>query len=175
MRRVFLILAFALPLMAACQLALPGRDRPTEEANPITGGTITTTTLEEAPVAAPVTEEQAADKPPATPKTDPAQTTETAPPDTPAQTEAAPAIPAALKSASQIACEKDDGTWARAGAGGGMACIRQTRDGGKQCDSKSDCQGECLARSRTCAPIRPMFGCNAVLMDNGAEVSLCID
>jgi hypothetical protein len=56
-----------------------------------------------------------------------------------------------------------------------MSCIRQTRDGGKQCDSKTDCQGECLARSRTCAPIQPLFGCNAVLMDNGAEVSLCID
>ncbi len=41
--------------------------------------------------------------------------------------------------------------------------------------ARSDCQGECLARSRTCAPIRPLFGCNAVLMDNGAEVNLCID
>ena len=80
-----------------------------------------------------------------------------------------------MKSASQIACEDEGGTWARAGEGGGMSCIRPTRDGGKQCDSKTDCQGECLARSRTCAPVQPLFGCNAVLMDNGAEVSLCID
>ena len=92
-----------------------------------------------------------------------------------APAEAAPAISEPPKSASQIACEEDGGTWARAGAGGGMSCVRQTRDGGKQCDSKTECQGECLARSRTCAPIQPLFGCNAVLMDNGAEVSLCID
>lgn len=175
MRRAFLLLAFALPLLAACQLALPGRDRPIAEGNPITSGTITTTTLDSAPVAAQATEEQAEGKPVAPPQADPVQTAEEAPPAPPTPTETAPAVPAALKSASQIACEEDDGTWARAGAGGGMACIRQTRDGGKQCSSKSDCQGECLARSRTCAPIRPLFGCNAVLMDNGAEVSLCID
>lgn len=165
MRRAFLILALALPLLAACQLVLTGRDPPMAESNPITGGSITTTTLDAAPVAdapptdpAPIVEaEQAKPKPAeATPPT-------------------APAAPAVSKSPSQIACEKDGGTWARAGAGGGRACVRQTRDGGKQCNSKTDCQGECLARSRTCAPIRPLFGCNAVLMDNGAEVSLCID
>lgn len=188
MRRAFLTLALVLPLLAACQLSLPGRDRPVAEANPITGGTITTTTLDAAPIADGQTSQAA----PA-PQTEPApgalsdvpvpdSTAETAPDtspdnstDTSTGTEAPPPTPEPLKSASQIACEKDGGTWARAGAGGGMSCIRQTRDGGKQCDSKTDCQGECLARSRTCAPIQPLFGCNAVLMDNGAEVSLCID
>lgn len=179
MRRALLTLALALPLLAACQLTLPGRDRPDAEANPITGGTITTTTLDATP-AAPVAEAQAAAPPPA-PQTDQPEEAgaKAAASDSGAETAPAPApppaVPAALKSASQIACEEDGGTWARAGAGGGMSCVRQTRDGGKQCDSKSDCQGECLARSRTCAPIRPLFGCNAVLMDNGAEVSLCID
>jgi hypothetical protein len=197
MRRAFLTLALVLPLLAACQLSLPGRDRPVAEANPITGGTITTTTLEAAPIADGQTSQAAAapqtEQAPSTPANAPApDSTAEAAPDTPpdtstgtdagtdAGTEAAPPTPEpptpeSLKSASQIACEKDGGTWARAGAGGGMSCIRQTRDGGKQCDSKTDCQGECLARSRTCAPIQPLFGCNAVLMDNGAEVSLCID
>lgn len=195
MRRAFLILALALPLLAACQMSLPGRDRPAAEANPITGGTITTTSLD-APIAASpvaaapvdatpvgntaVEEVEAAQAPPATPA-DPAPAAETAAAnaasaaDTTAPIDAAPVQSEPVKSASQIACEEDGGTWARAGANGGMSCVRQTRDGGKQCDSKTDCQGECLARSRTCAPIQPLFGCNAVLMDNGAEVSLCID
>ena len=56
-----------------------------------------------------------------------------------------------------------------------MTCIRTTRDAGKSCDSKTDCEGECLARSRTCSPIKPLFGCNPVLMDTGAEVTLCIE
>jgi hypothetical protein len=170
MRRAFLTLALALPLLAACQLSLPGRDRPMAEANPITGGTITTTPLDAVPTASATPTAPAAAVPP-TPEADPAQSAS----ETAAPAEATPAISEPLKSPSQIACEEDGGTWARAGAGGGMSCVRQTRDGGKQCDSKTECQGECLARSRTCAPIQPLFGCNAVLMDNGAEVSLCID
>lgn len=170
MRRAFLTLALALPLLAACQLSLPGRDRPMAEANPITGGTITTTPLDAAPTASATPTAPAAAEPP-TPEADPAQSAS----EIAAPAGATPAISEPLKSPSQIACEEDGGTWARAGAGGGMSCVRQTRDGGKQCDSKTECQGECLARSRTCAPIQPLFGCNAVLMDNGAEVSLCID
>jgi hypothetical protein len=189
MRRAFLILALALPLLAACQLSLPGRDRPAAEANPITGGTITTTTLDAAPADVPpladVPATQAQPAAPTDPALTPAAETAAAAPaagtapapvsDTPAPIDAVPEQSEPVKSASQIACEEEDGTWARAGANGGMSCVRQTRDGGKKCDSKTDCQGECLARSRTCAPIQPLFGCNAVLMDNGAEVSLCID
>lgn len=174
MRRALFALALALPLLAACQLSLPGRDAPAAEANPITGGSITTTTLDAAPTPTP---DPAPDPTLAASPAPAASTNEVAAPTPAATPTAAPAppTPVASKPPSQIACEEDGGTWARAGAGGGMACVRPTRDGGKQCDSKSDCQGECLARSRTCAPIRPLFGCNAVLMDNGAEVSLCID
>ena len=32
-----------------------------------------------------------------------------------------------------------------------------------------------LARSGTCAPITPMFGCNDILQDDGREVTLCLD
>ena len=174
----------ALTLLAACQLSLPGRDRaPDAAANPVTGGTITTTTLD-APAPASATTAampQGATTATAAGPTDPRpqarpETAASAPPAaTSAQPEPAPDIPTALKSPGQIACEKDRGTWARAGPGGGMACIYQTRDGGRRCDSKDDCQGECLARSRTCSPIRPLFGCNAVLLDTGAEVTLCLD
>lgn len=172
-----LILALTLSLLAACQLSLPGRKDAATAAPPASAGSITTTTLDAPAAPAPPAAQPAA----ADPGTDTASTPP-APPGakgTDALSEAEPPPPPAAsappKSAGQIACEKDRGTWARAGEGGGMACIRQTRDGGKRCDSKSDCQGECLARSRSCAPIQPLFGCNDVLMDNGAAVTLCID
>lgn len=181
MRRALLALTLILPL-AACQLSLPGRDRapdPTADAatNPVTGGTITTTSLD-APATTP------APTAAARPSTAPAPAAATKPPpQRPASAEPAPepapipepvATPAP-KSASQIACEDDGGTWAQAGDSGLRACVFRTRDGGKRCDSRDDCDGECLARSGTCSPIKPLFGCNAVLMDTGAEVTLCID
>jgi len=196
MRRALFLLALLVPL-AACQLALPGRDRaPAAAANPVTGGTITTTALD-APADTPT--DRAADSRPdpaaaATAPPAPARAG-TAPPSRPAarsgttpagtgtgaaMAEGAAPVPEpvatpAPKSEAERACEDDGGTWARAGDGGGMACIYTTRDGGKRCDNKDDCDGECLARSRTCSPIKPLFGCNAVLMDNGAEVALCLD
>ncbi|NBE06407.1 hypothetical protein [Paragemmobacter ruber] len=183
MRRAMLTFLLALPLLAACQLSLPGSDRRAAPTADVTGGTITTTSLDAAPApsdldpSAPdpaiATERPAAaeaevtaDAPPGEPPADAAG----APPG-----DAVPPAPVVTKSPSQIACEDDDGIWARAGSGGGMACVRTTRDAGRQCSSKTDCQGECLARSRTCAPVQPLFGCNAVLMDNGAEVNLCIE
>ena len=55
------------------------------------------------------------------------------------------------------------------------ALLVRTRDGGKSCKRERDCEGLCLARSRTCAPIQPLFGCNDILQDNGVMVTLCID
>lgn len=187
----------ALTLLSACQLSLPGRDRaPDTTANPVTGGAITTTTLDApaapttAPAAPPATTATATAASPTDPRPQPrpettaettadptAETAAEATAEAPAEAtaETAPEIPAALKSPSQIACEDDGGNWARAGDGGGMACVYQTRDGGKRCDGKDDCEGECLARSRSCSPIQPLFGCNAVLLDTGAEVTLCLD
>jgi hypothetical protein len=46
---------------------------------------------------------------------------------------------------------------------------------GKACTRQSQCEGYCLARSGTCAPITPMFGCNDILQDDGREVTLCLD
>ena len=174
MRRALFLLALLVPL-AACQLSLPGRDRaaaPAAASTPAAGGTITTTTLDAPPTAATAAPAAATTAPPPRPATTapaPAPAAEPAPP--PPEPVATPAP----KTEAQIACEKKRGTWARAGDGGGMSCIYTTRDGGKRCDNKDDCDGECLARSRTCAPIKPLFGCNAVLMDNGAEVTLCLD
>ena len=181
MRRALLTLVLALPLLAACQLSLPGNDRTEAASADVTGGTITTTSLD-ATSAPPVSTPPASDPAIATESPAMAEVTADAPPgDAPAGAadappgDAVPPAPVVAKSPSQIACEEDGGIWARAGSGGGMACVRPTRDAGKQCSRKDDCQGECLARSRTCAPVQPLFGCNAVLMDNGAEVNLCIE
>jgi len=180
-----------LPL-AACQLSLPGRNSaPEPTPTPVMVGEITTTTLDAAPVT-PATDDAA----PLTPQADPPAPEAAAAATTPVPataTKAPPARPAAApdaapaplpepvatpapKSEAQLACEEDGGIWARTAEGAiTFACVQTTRDGGKRCDAKSDCDGECLARSRSCSPVKPLFGCNAVLMDNGAEVTLCLN
>lgn len=95
-----------------------------------------------------------------------------------AEPEAAPepmAAPVIIKSAGQIACEKRGGNFVSAGKSGAMTCQTPTRDGGKQCRRESDCEGVCLARSFSCAPAKPLLGCNEILQDDGYRVELCID
>lgn len=148
-------------LLAACQLTLPGAPGGTAAApaNPITGAAIAVTSLDSAPAPAP--------------EVAPTPAVEPAPP---AAADAAPIVTRPPpQSPEQIACEKTGGSYARAGAGDARACIRPTRDGGKQCRKESDCEGTCLARSQTCAPITPMFGCNDILQDDGRRVTLCLD
>lgn len=87
--------------------------------------------------------------------------------------EAAPPPPP--KSPEQMACERKGGTWSSAGGSGIKACVRRTRDGGKQCLNGTQCEGDCLARSQSCSPIAPLFGCNEILQDNGARVTQCIE
>ena len=88
---------------------------------------------------------------------------------------AAPAAPEAPKTAGQVLCEKSKGQWVGAGETGAFYCASTTRDGGKRCTRKSQCRGECLARSGSCAPIMPLYGCNDVLDKDGRMVTLCID
>lgn len=54
-------------------------------------------------------------------------------------------------------------------------CRTQPRDGGKSCQTGRDCEGECLARSMTCAPISPLRGCNDIITDTGARVTECVN
>lgn len=93
-----------------------------------------------------------------------------------AEAEAAPeAAPAPPKSERQLVCEKRGGTWSGTGKGSLRICVFPTRDGGKQCNRESQCEGLCLARSGTCSPVRPLLGCNEILQDNGARVTQCIE
>ena len=91
---------------------------------------------------------------------------------TQAEAEAKPAPP---KSAPQLACEAGGGIWSEAGKKGVKTCVQRTRDAGKSCKREGDCEGFCLARSRSCAPVTPLFGCNDILQADGGQVTLCID
>lgn len=79
------------------------------------------------------------------------------------------------KTAAHLACEKLGGFYVVVGDSGPSSCQFRTRDGGKSCRSSAECEGVCLARSRSCAPVNPLFGCNDVLQDDGRRVSLCIE
>lgn len=180
--RVWSVILVAL-LVAACSLKQPdGAARPKPVASAIAGDAITVTPLPgpaatvaakggadltPAAVAAPA----AAQKPP------PARPKDMAPkaaaPAAAAAAAAAPALPPV--SPEERACLRQGGQWGVAGKSGARTCVRYTKDGGKMCTRQSQCEGVCLARSNTCAPVKPLFGCNDVLQDDGVAVTLCID
>ncbi len=76
--------------------------------------------------------------------------------------------------AAEAACVADGGDWTTRGTAR-MFCERQTGDGGASCRFATDCEGLCLARSRTCSPVTPLLGCNEVLGANGAASTLCVE
>lgn len=157
MRQLLLIVLVL--VLAACQFSLPGgpggSDAPPPE-NPITGEAIAVTNLDAAP-------ESVAEFAP-----------ESVAEPAPEPTLPAPAVPTA-KSPEQLACERKGGSYVNVGQSAARTCIRPTRDNGKQCRRESDCEGACLARSQTCAPVTPMLGCNDILQNDGRRVTLCID
>ena len=94
----------------------------------------------------------------------------------PAEVKAAEPEPAPPpQTAEELACAATGGVLSAAGDSGAKACVKRTRDSGKSCTRESQCEGYCLARSGTCSPITPMFGCNDILQDDGRQVTLCIE
>ncbi|MGB3280019.1 MAG: hypothetical protein WBA92_12565 [Pseudorhodobacter sp.] len=57
----------------------------------------------------------------------------------------------------------------------GPVCAQVTKDAGKACRANSQCEGFCLAESKTCTPHSPYFGCFEVLEAVGASAMLCVD
>lgn len=88
--------------------------------------------------------------------------------------EAAPPPPPPL-SPEALACQRRGGEYRGTGSGNLKACIKPTGEGGKSCTKETDCTGVCLARSGTCAPVTPLFGCNEILQADGRRVTLCIE
>ncbi len=87
---------------------------------------------------------------------------------------AASDLPVAL-APQRAACEKDGGRWGSVPGRDAFACYRITRDANKTCETERDCEGLCLARSRTCSPQTPFFGCHEVLSSSGVRQTLCIE
>lgn len=77
--------------------------------------------------------------------------------------------------AQRAACEKRGGNFALGGSSGGFSCITTPRDAGKQCKKATDCESACLARSNTCAPLQPLFGCNEILTATGVRLTQCVN
>jgi hypothetical protein len=191
MRRLSLVALFVCVtgLLAACQVSGPGKG-PTDAGvtpNAVNGDAIEVTALDAlpgdatAPPAPPGAAAAGADKAAAqgSPLPPDPQTAAPTEPTTevgePAPTPDLSVEPVTPKSEKQLACEKKRGKWAKVGKGGGRACIFQTKDAGKHCERESQCEGVCLARSGTCSPFKPLYGCNEILQDNGARVTLCLD
>lgn len=158
MRRIL----FAFALLTACQAALPSGP---DTSAPMTDE-IQTTSLDAMPGEGTPVAEGARDLP----RPEPRPQTAVEPPEEPA-----PDVAEVVKSADQVLCERTGGQWAVAGASGAHSCVKATRDGGKVCTKEGDCMGMCLARSGTCAPLMPLFGCNEVLDKQGRRVTLCIE
>ncbi|MCC0076493.1 MAG: hypothetical protein H6898_07885 [Rhodobacter sp.] len=74
----------------------------------------------------------------------------------------------------RAACQREGGQLMPRG-GGFFACVRPTRDAGRHCTAARDCEGLCLARSSTCAPLHPLYGCQEVFTLPGRRETLCTD
>jgi len=80
-----------------------------------------------------------------------------------------------LNPQSETACSAVGGTWGPRGLYPAPLCTLPNPDAGQSCQSASDCIGVCLAETRTCASVRPIFGCYAFLDEEGREVTMCAD
>ena len=88
---------------------------------------------------------------------------------------AAEVVPPAPLSPEAQACKRKGGSYLKTGDSNLRSCVRLTGEGAKHCTSGKDCKGACLARSGTCSPADPLFGCNEILQDDGRRVNLCLD
>ncbi|GLS88300.1 hypothetical protein GCM10010873_32740 [Cypionkella aquatica] len=177
--RFGLILALVL---AGCTLGGGKVATPASPSNPITGDAIEVTSLEAQTAVKPEVGGGPAEPAKLEPPKPEAVLPDAANVETAKAEETLPAVPpsedaaaAPVLSPQEQACVKSGGRWSVAGKSGGMTCVRMLRDAGKSCRKQSDCEGSCLARSNTCAPITPLFGCNEILQNDGAMVTLCID
>lgn len=82
--------------------------------------------------------------------------------------------PAAAAQAEQN-CLARGGQYTVGGKAGLKVCFERPKDAGKSCRKSTDCDSQCLSRSKSCAPVTPLFGCNSILDSSGREVTLCVD
>ncbi len=157
--------ALLILLLGACLPGFEGEAAPEAD-------TITVTSLDADGAAAPALDagaetEAAAEAEAAPPEAPEAVAAPTAPPEPPA------VAPPPILAAETRACAARGGTLQPRGEGGLWVCVRSTRDAGRACTNATQCEGLCLARSGTCAPIEPLFGCHEVFDRAGRRETLC--
>jgi hypothetical protein len=81
----------------------------------------------------------------------------------------------AMTAAERADCMARGGTVGRGGMSPAEICIVPTKDGGKSCTRASDCDGHCLAQTKTCSKTEPTFGCFGTLTESGERADLCVD
>lgn len=72
-------------------------------------------------------------------------------------------------------CEAKGGRFGNVPGGKTKLCFITPSDANQGCLQGSDCEGVCLARSRSCAPVIPLYGCNEVLLEGGRPATVCRD
>ena len=99
-----------------------------------------------------------------------------------------PPVDAAKQKAQEQACREAGGMWARFGARDHLcniySCAERTRDGGKPCRSRVDCEHLCVTEAPPklgaeaagkCTAVKQSFGC-FTQVDGGRVVGrVCID
>lgn len=75
----------------------------------------------------------------------------------------------------RAACAERGGRFAGGGLSGRYVCYETTPDANASCSSASDCEAGCLARSRTCAPVKPLLGCNEFIGASGLVENVCLN
>jgi hypothetical protein len=99
-----------------------------------------------------------------------------------------PAIDAAEQKQKEAVCSVTGGQWARWGVRDHLcniySCVQRTRDAGKPCRNRSECEHVCMTKSATrigeevvgeCSPLMTNFGCHTHV-DGGRIVGrLCVD
>ena len=86
-----------------------------------------------------------------------------------------PNTPEALAQ-QEAACTKRGGRFAPITRGSALKlCFIEPKDANQSCTVNSDCEGVCLARSRTCAPVVPLVGCHEVRLDVGGTAVQCLN
>lgn len=73
----------------------------------------------------------------------------------------------------RVSCAASGGRWGQTGQGG-HTCYAPLGDAGRACTAAGDCEGACSARSRSCAPVRPLMGCHEILTEGGTVATQCI-
>ncbi len=71
-------------------------------------------------------------------------------------------------------CLSGGGRWAGS-PGHGMLCFHTPPDAGQSCSRAFQCTAGCLAKSRTCAPVTPLIGCQDLLDDQGRVITQCVN